>query len=77
MRDHFEIYGVLYVIVGLIISFILLVFGLAVWGEYLQANAMRELGYETKVVNLDCYAKYQDRWLACKAVANNQVQITH
>lgn len=75
MRKHIQRNIEIYVIIGLIMLVFALSIGLAVGNEYLNANSMRKLGYEVKVVNLDCYAKYKERWLTCKTVATNQLEL--
>jgi len=33
-----------------------------------DAYILKEIGYESKTIGLECYAKYQNVWLPCKSV---------
>ena len=59
----------------LFVSFIGIVIFLFLGANALDANSMTKLGYETRLVNGVCYAKYKDRWLECNSVAKNQIEV--
>lgn len=40
-----------------------------------KLNTMQKLGYEVKQVNMDCFAKQNNRWVLCDSAAKNQVQV--
>lgn len=79
LNEHLEYFMECYVILALIVAagFCLGLVGVAI--QYTDASAMRQLGYEAKVVNLRCYAKtkYSQRWLTCDTVSKNQLELTH
>ena len=39
--------------------------------NYLEYNTLKQVGYETTYVNLQCFAKHQDKWLDCSVVAKD------
>ncbi len=59
----------------IILAFIGFVFLMVFIGNLWEANTMEKIGYQTKLVNLTCFAKQNDRWVLCDAVAKNQVQL--
>lgn len=43
--------------------------------EYLRASTLKEMGYEAKVINLNCYAKYHGKWTECVDVLYNETRL--
>jgi hypothetical protein len=41
----------------------------------IEKNSMESLGYEAKVINVECFAKFNGRWISCDAVTKNQIEI--
>jgi hypothetical protein len=75
MRHHINDFIECYVIGGIILALILLCFACSWFSPRIDANSMRQLGYEAKAVNFDCFAKYQGRWLTCTAVAHHSIDV--
>lgn len=67
LRDLTELSAI---IVLAIVLLILAVFPLVWITNVMKANSLNALGYEAKVVNFNCYAKYKERWLTCSAVVD-------
>jgi hypothetical protein len=44
--------------------------------NYLEYNTLKQVGYETTYVNLQCFAKQQDKWLDCSVVAKNYQNVS-
>lgn len=63
------------VIVTVMTAFAFLAYGVSILDAKAATNAMREAGYESKRVGVYCFAKYNGRWLSCKAVYENQVEV--
>lgn len=77
MKDWTRRWGLELIMLTALVVMILLI-TLTVWGvNTMRADALRQLGYETKVVNFNCYAKHQGRWVSCDTAVNNQVQVTN
>jgi len=78
-QNHLDHFMELYVLLACIIGFFfcLALVGIAI--QYTDASSLRQLGYEAKVINLQCYAKTKtgQRWLTCGALTKNQLEVTH
>jgi hypothetical protein len=77
IRRHFKRHEPWYLMIAAIWGFFMSIFAICTMDIYLRADSMRQLGYEAKVINLDCYAKYKGRWFRCTSVIDNQVQVTN
>ncbi len=67
----------LWPLVIFLIAIIALCVGLSYGQALYEVSTMTKAGYEAKMINMDCVAKYQGRWLSCSAVAKNQIQIVN
>ena len=83
MRDIFEsivagaiVVGLFFGAVALFLGAILIMaMGLNYLGASYDVNKMTKIGYEAKIVNVDCVAKYNGRWVDCGALLGNQVEV--
>lgn len=72
MNDDIKVIGT---ICAVLLIFFAVTVGVVYGLSYITRNSLEQLGYEAKMVNLDCYAKYEGRWLLCESIVKNQHEV--
>lgn len=67
--------GLLLFIITIIVGSFSLTIGIVLLSNLVLKNSINTLGYETRLINLTCYAKYDNRWVLCDVVQRNQFDI--
>ena len=64
---------------GLYIAAIMIVtafiFAAVTTAAFINADTLRSAGYDAKVINLACMAKFHGRYVGCDAIFKNQVEV--
>lgn len=58
-----------------LITILLTTFAFLASLTYLKANGLEKLGYTTKVVAGDCYAKVDNKWITCNKATSNTTNV--
>ena len=75
--DLFEYFRCLFIAVLFMASMFFMV-TLIIWiNNCVNENTMNKLGYESKMVNMDCFAKHDGRWILCESVIKNNFDVNH
>ena len=54
-----------------LVAILVVTFVLTASHNYVKANGLEKLGYTTKVVAGDCYAKIDTRWITCDSATKD------
>ena len=57
--------------IAALIALLLTIFVFAASHSYVKVNGLEKLGYTTKVVAGDCYAKIDTRWITCDSATKD------
>lgn len=66
-----EVVAVVFGGIFVLIAILLNVFVFAASYNYVKASGLEKLGYTTKVVAGDCYAKIDTRWITCDSATKD------